>query len=346
MAKVRTYLLVTIVAVLVWLFAEGESLRIYQSEIDVDLTSGSESRVLEIADGQGWNGRVRVHLEGSAANIDALRERLTRAVQLSAAAGQFEVDEGREQTVELREALRRSNPFDASGVTIKQVEPRAVTIILDRLVDRPARVRVVTPERVGDAEVLASPAQATLRVPSRLIDTLPAEPEVVARLPADAIAGALPGQASRVGSVPLTLPDNLSGVRGIELIPQTVAVEFTLRTTTAWRTIDSVPVHIREPVEFRDHYRIDLADRSDAFLTNINITGPASLVNQLGSGGLQPIAEIELLPGAIEQALADADPAEMLQRPRIIGLPPGVTATEQPPLIRLRVSRRTQPDDQ
>ncbi len=345
MVKARTYILVTIVAVLVWLFAEGESLRVYQSEVDVSLESGSESRLLEVVEGQGWTGRVRVHLEGSAANIDTLRDRLTQAVRLSAAAGQIEVEEGREQPVDLREALRRSNPFEASGVTIKQVEPRSVMIILDRLVERPARVRVITPDRAGDAEVRAIPAQANLRIPSRLIDALPPEPEVVARLPAEAVAGAVPGQATRVGAVPLSLPESLAALRGVELRPRTVAVEFTLRTATAWRTIDSVPVHIREPVEFRDHYRIELADRSDAFLTNVNVSGPAALVNQIGAGGVQPIAEIELLPGAIEQALAEADPAEMLQRPRIIGLPPGVTVSEQMPLIRLRVSRRAEPSD-
>ena len=56
--RAKTFVLVTVLALLVWVFAESESLQADVVTVDVLIESGSESRYVSIPDDADWSGRV------------------------------------------------------------------------------------------------------------------------------------------------------------------------------------------------------------------------------------------------------------------------------------------------
>jgi len=112
--RVRTLIIVSIVSVLVWLFAESRTLRMETLDVPVTVSEGGRALVYRILD-EDWNGVVEMELTGPTAQIDELRA-LALDTGLELVLGDELPSDPGERDVDLRDALRRNETIDASGL--------------------------------------------------------------------------------------------------------------------------------------------------------------------------------------------------------------------------------------
>jgi len=351
MRHIRIYAIVSVLAALVWIFAEGEVLQVAPVEIDVRLGEpGSTLRVEPMPGEALWTGRVTVKLEGSASRLDALRSQLADGVTLTAGpGGAIDVDPGEEGRVELREALRFSEPFLGSGVTLTEASPQGLRVRVDRIVERTARVSVAFPDGSGVGRAVVRPDRVTMRGPERLLSAAPENAELVARPSAEALVGSTPGESVTLRGVRLEPPEWLNAEDGaVVFTPSSVDITVTMDRPERTMMISAVQIHVREPAVVRSSYRVRLADGQTTFLADVTLRGPIDLIDQVGPDKTyQPFAEVVVQASGLAEAIGGGEQAEILRTARIMGLPPGVRADLADPAsasVRLIVERASGED--
>ncbi|MFG0306129.1 MAG: hypothetical protein ACF8Q5_07930 [Phycisphaerales bacterium JB040] len=335
--RVKTFVLVSVLALLVWVFAESESLQADVLTVDVRIESGSETRYVSIPGDADWTGRLKIELRGGAANMDAVRQRLTEPVVLTAARGEIPDEPGRHQ-VALRDALRRSEVFGDSGVTIVETDPGDVSVEVDRLVTTEARVRVEVSDAQLAVPAVAQPSRVTIRLPESLRGSLTGDVEVVARVPGSAVANLVPGRATPIPSVPVELPGELRGKGGVTLLRETVSLTLTLASRRESYEYSTLPVHVAVSGVLTTGFRFELGE-DQQFLTGVRVSGPADQIERIRRGDVeQALAVVVIGPDAV----AGVTEATELSLPiRLTNLPAGVQGEVGDVLIRVRVTPRS-----
>lgn len=334
MQRLRTIGLVTVVTLIVWIFAEGEVLKAEQVQVDVTLRSGSSQLWLGVDDQTNWSGRVRVTLEGPAAAIDSIRERLNDPIELLS--GVELPDEAGDYSIELASTITRDQVFAGSGVTVIDAVPGTLSITIDELVRIEA---IVEPFAAGErTEASASIETAILSVPGRFADRLDNPARVRAEVPEAALAALVPGRPERVPAVPLRAPEAVAGLPGVTIEPASVALRVTTRTQPAERVLQSVFVQLREPPATRELFSVTVAEGEEV-LRDVRITGPARLVEQVASDPQsQPVAVLVLTPELLQRGVAEG--GSLVLEARIEGLPAGVSWEATDRSVRITVARR------
>ena len=138
-----TILIVTTVALAIWIVAEAESVREETLSrvvsIDTTPTNGSMARADR---GHEWSGPVTMTLDGSTSALDALARSLEQNIPLTPGQslplvpGIYEID--------LRDALGALPVFRDAGVTLRQVDPPAVWVEIAEHDSRQVQVAVDT----------------------------------------------------------------------------------------------------------------------------------------------------------------------------------------------------------
>ncbi len=84
MNRAKTAILVTCFTMLIWAFAEGESLQTKRTVAEITFsTLSSETYAVHLVEGQDWRGRAELQVEGSASSLDGLESVLGRALVFS-----------------------------------------------------------------------------------------------------------------------------------------------------------------------------------------------------------------------------------------------------------------------
>ena len=279
MKQLRTALVVTLVAVLIWIFAEGESLKTETvgARITVDAPEDMALRIVEPEGfGDSATNPVTITLRGSTAGIDAIRDLLDEAIVLDAASG-LPTAPG-DHVINLAAALRDSRPFDNSGVSIDEVDPVSLRV---RLVALQQITLPVTPslDAEVDGAVLVVPETVTVRVPAELAATLGPDVAATAQVGPLALRNVAPGAQRTLAGIRVELPPEIRdkwGVRDLE--PTSVAVTLTLRDTTSTAVIPRVPVDVRLASSELNRWHITI---DDPWIQDVTIRGPSDLVDRV-----------------------------------------------------------------
>lgn len=329
--KLKTALLVTFIAVLVWVFAEGESLTSRERQVDVSFEPGDERRLVRVVEGQGWTGRVVMVVEGSISSVDRIEDTLRSTIVIEPGMEEVPASTGEHQ-IDLRDVLRAHPDFRDRGVTILRVEPQRINIEVDEVVQVEMPVRVVVPEAETQGEPTPSRDRVRVQMPGRLALMLPEEPEAAARIDPAAIERLTPGRAETIRGVQVELPEQVRGRRGVRPDPQTVDVSLTLRSRVDRHRIPTVPVHVRLPALVYGQYQVDI-DPEYHFLSDLELVGPARIIEQIRQGELPaPVAVVTLTPDELERGIETS-------RVSLINIPPGVEYTLPDRVVRLRITR-------
>ncbi len=297
----KNVFLVTLVTVLVWLFAESESLREKTVGVAALIDAAPAGDVVvSVPDGQGWRERVDVVFRGSAAAIDELEARLRRTgLRLAAGMEGFPIEPG-EYQVDTRAVLRAHADLRGAGVTIAAVQPPSVRVLVDRLVEREVGVRVeIAP---GEVEGAPSPRPNAVRVliPALQAGSLAADAQAIARIDAAQLADLAPGQARTVKGVRLALPPGVAPAARI--LPGFVDVDVTLKSRSATIQLPSIPVHLKiAPVEYA-RWLVDIPEEK-RFLAGVSVTGPAEVIEQIRRGEIKVTAIVPLSFEELERGL-------------------------------------------
>ncbi len=325
--QIGTLSLVTLVALMIWVFAEAESLvRVDGRSIEVRFVteedSGWDVRVLSA---QGWTGTVRLKLEGSNAAIGAFDGALREAVRLSPGVNPFVPLVAGERTIDLRSALRDQSALGARGVTIVGVEPATVQIVVDTLISVDARVVVEVPDRERVDAPAAEPASVTLRYPSRFAERFGTSPSVIARVDGAMLKGLAEGEPSLVKAVPVQVAGGLGQLLGVKLEPMRVDVTLTVLSKMDSVVLASVPVQIQMAPGELERYRVEALGEAGnggedgaggGFVSDVTVHGPRDLIAGVAEGRIRIFAVVRLLPDELDAGITSKEVVFVAEPPQ------------------------------
>lgn len=338
--QLRAILSALVLAVLVWVYAEAESLRSQDTLMELVVEGANDPpRAVDVRDASGnalFPGtpiRLTVSVEGSTAALDTfLRRGQGRTVRVAPGVVGVPIATGN-HTLDLREILRTSADFKDTGLTIRKVEPATLPITIDEVVSRDIRVAVATP--VGDLDGLPEATPRTVRIvgPAREVAALTDASATTARVDDATWSRLVPGRKEIIPGVRLELPIELANSRRARLEPPSADVVLTVKSRTASITLPSVPVHLRvAPGELA---KFDIAiNEQDRALIDVTVSGPADLIRQIEDRSLPIIAFVPLSFEELERAIPSKDA-------QFTGIPGGTLKFEVTNrAVRLNITRR------
>jgi hypothetical protein len=309
----------TILAILIWVFAEAESLRRQDVTIELvfDADRGSE-RIIDLVDPSPTPGapgtvrppgtilRVAMTVEGTAGAIDGV-ERLVRGgpVRITPASEGVGASRG-EFSLPLRTVIRNFPQFGAQGVTIRRMEPETAWVLIDDLVTREVPIRVIYPEGDLEGQPEATPRAVRVSAPSREAARLSDQSAAILRIDDRTWSRLVPGRRETIPGVRLELPEELKGSTRATLTPASADASLTVRSRTASIRLPSVPVHIRvAPAEYG---AFDIVvPESDQSLLDVTVSGPADLIRQIEERTIQVVALVPLSFDELERGITSKE---------------------------------------
>ena len=223
LAILRTLIVVTLVSVLIWIVAEGESVSRERVETNVRLVDGEAGLVIRPLDPTQWTGRMVVALEGSTTEVSNLRDRLREAILFRPGDPGVPTEPGRHE-LDLAAILRQSRLFEGTGVSLTSVEPETVGVMIDSVSWQNMDVRVEVPDAASASSPVADPRRVRVQVPSLLADRFEGLQALTARLSADQISRLEVGRRNVIEDVPLELPPDIASHPFVKLDPDRVNV--------------------------------------------------------------------------------------------------------------------------
>lgn len=340
--KVQTAVLVTLVSVLVWIFAEGESLATnVRNSVRLQIANDPDLWTrISLPSGDPWSDLNSVSIEGAAGAVSQVMNELAGGIRL-VAGRDIPADPG-EFEIELREVLSKYPPIQQRGVTVTEVDPPKIIVTVDTLREIEARVVPRKPQDDPTLTVEAVPPTVMVTLPSRQV---PASEriDVFAPLSAEDLAGLTLGTTPiTIDGIKVNFEDRLANVPGARIEPAEVDLRVVRRVRTGTKTLPTVPVHIRVPAVSIGLYEIHTAGNSET-LADVVLEGPADLLDQIGPGKRHnPVAVVELLPDEIEAQLArGVETATIEKAASLINLPSGVEFKgSNNPIVSLVIRRR------
>lgn len=298
-AVLKTAVIATIVAVLIWLYAESESVRSEEFRgvrVTFTVPPGSEKAVW-LAGDKSSAMSVSITLEGPTGALDSLRQALTRPIELAPGAGLR--SEAGPQTVQLREALRRHSVFRRAPVTITDVNPAEANVHVDDLVRLPLPVRVITApefELAGPAQ--ASITQAAVIFPAALRDRIPDGAYIPIEIDSQRLERLPRDRLERLADLRLRPPLALRGEPFVSIEPPEAAVSLTLKSQRVSIVLPTVFVELRIAPELLRHWIVEIPPE-ERFLREVTVTGPADLIAQIERTGV--VAFVRVLSEDIDR---------------------------------------------
>lgn len=327
--QIKTILLVTLIAALIWIWAEGESFSSAVVNPRVSfVTAGGD---LEITPDENWRGTVRLRLEGSTVAIKQAEQLLGTALVLRPPQPGVPSAPGERQTVNLVEALKSLPQVRQLGITVLDVDPTDVIVNVTKYVQRDMLVRPDFPLEIDLlGEPTVTPSRVSVRIPEQIAARLTDNDVIPLPIAARDLQGAKDETPQSI-NLPLTLPPSLQGVRGVVMRPDQVGITFRVRKNVDSITLTSVPVWVSIPPTESSSWDIEL---KDTFLRDVVFTGPTDQIRKLRDRSFVPIAEVQLSSDELESGITTKEAV-------IVRILPGVDCTIPVKMIELTVKRRS-----
>lgn len=338
LARVRTFVAVTFITLLVWIVAEGQTLRSQSATMEINFETGSSTRVVRVDPADDFKKFVELRLSGSAGRLDdmadALRVPLAINVDAEAPTGTGL------RVVDMRDALRSTPLFAQSGVTLTEVNPRFVQIEVDELVQRDVPVRVELPADVQlEGEPRAEPEVVRFSLPRLVAEKLKPDETYVRAVVGPELVASLPtGRPQRIPSVRIERSTALADAWHAVGARSQVTVSLTLRSRTATEVLPTVPVQLRVAPTELGRFDITIPE-SDLFIHDVTIRGPSTLVERIRTDpSLRPVAVVALSFEELERGIGAKDAQFIFP----VGLE-SLEATADDVNVSLQIQRRPEP---
>lgn len=278
-----TYLVVSAVTLLIWLWAAGETRQ--------DRTI-SYARVQFIAsDSDNWlinpgQTPMTVMVQGSRLAIEKVENLLRRPLRMEvrAAAGA--------QTIDLAQQLRELREIRDTGATIRSVEPPTQDIDLDHVERVTAAVKPVLRGVQAHDGLKSDPAEVILAMPSRLRQRIPTDitvEAIVEQSELDRLERGVP----QTLEVKVRAPEWLTYAGNVTVTPPKIQLSFTIRSRQAEIILDSVPVQVADLADDRPKYAVEI---NPTALRNVTITAESDLIRRISAGEVPVVAVLHLSP--------------------------------------------------
>lgn len=281
--RLWTYLLVTVVAVLIWLWAAAETRDQGSASFTVQFAPAAPSDQIVTP----REKKFAVELEGARLALQRARTLanapivLTVGNELPTLPGVYHTD--------VIDVLERNDGLLETGVRVLSADPPYVDLEIDDLVPITAAVvPMLTGLETDERDV--DPPQVTVHLPSRLRELVDEDLTVEAHLLQASLEQLEPGRTYNLPAT-LTLPQSLRTVRSATIDPPTATVSFKVKSHIKAITLPTVRVQIAGPPEDQKEYLVEIEDRS---ISDVTIKGEGTLIQQIERGQVTVVAILHL----------------------------------------------------
>lgn len=336
-SALRTVALVTLCAVVLWVFAESESLGEFSGLTTLRFSeSGGESADRLVQADESFDGTITVDFVGSKAGISRCEAELTRGVVLTPGMSGVPAADGR-HTINLLRALQDYAPMKQTGVRLVSVTPQAVEIEVREIVTVQAPiepvlegVRVVgeialTPDRVAVRLPRAAAGGDVVRVQARL------DPSQASRLPSSGPVRA---------ELQLIPPARWAALAGFSMERATTNAEFTIGGLSVSESLRSVPVQLVLPPVEIGKWEVSIVPE-DRFLA-AEVSGPAEAIERLRSGSEAMIAVISISSDELRAKIPAKQATFMVLRGGLLLARPELQVQAARSEVRLVIAERSE----
>lgn len=327
-ATLKTILLVSLVTLLVWLWAEAESLSTELISPRIEVVGGSD--LLVRSGDETWTGVAQVRARGAKLAVERLQELLRQPVRFTPGVGGVPAQPG-SHTLDLRAALRDHPAWAKLGVTIDEVSPPSLSLVIERVVERTLPIRLDARGLELDGEPQISPPTASIRITESAAGRLAADSVVTAVIDEQAIAALQPDlpQTLRARLVP---GPGLNGSSTPIISPATAQVTLRTRGLSRSATFNGVPVSIVLPPDQINRWDVEPLD---PLIASVAVTGRPELVRALEDprSGYRLTAYVVLSLEELQAGIKD--------KPAMFSLTPtDLRFAPERPLVRLKITPR------
>lgn len=290
-SRVKTIGLVSLIAALIWIWAEAESLKSTTVIARIAFVAGDAAAVRVAGSPLNDALQVRVRLEGPTQAIDQAQQILARTISLSP--GSEGVPAAPGGTVALAEAIRQSREVSGTGVTVVSVDPPTASLAVVKLVAREMPVQVDVGGVDAEGEPVAVPPTVRVTMPEALSKSLSESLAVTAVVAPEDVA-VTGDDGPQTVTARLRLPAALTQGDLAEFVAvsrETARVTLRVRKRLETLEIPTVPVWITMPPTEGKSWDVEVVE---PFLRGVTATGPADQVQRLRRRELVAIAFVVL----------------------------------------------------
>jgi hypothetical protein len=301
-----TIVVLALVTILIWLFAESQTLA--RTEVETVMTLEAPEgldRVVRWMSGQD-SARVALSLEGPRSEVESAAVRLRReGIEVAVGAPGGPGVEPRMYDLDLREAAQLAAREALGGVSVRAADPLRQRVEVDELLE----LEDVPVEFEGEGLDLAEPATldpATVRVsgPATVLRPLVDNDalRVEARLDRSALASLRPGASQRV-EARVEIPGLSSEQRSrVTVAPSRVGVRLAIRNRTSSVDVATAPVQILGLPSDLARWRVTPAQR---FVDGLRVTGPSDVVSRVADREVSVVAVVRLTSDELQRGIGE-----------------------------------------
>ena len=331
--RIQTWLIVTVISILVWLYAEATVLKQTSRQIQVQFDEATGNYAYQPFAAQS----VQVQFKASNSEIRKFAQATARPLIIPLEPDGSEAIE--EKVVILSAALVKEHLAEI-GITDLTTTPETLPVVLRRLetINLPIRIDAAALDQVGGLAVA---------VPDRVSVTAPAD--VIERLRNQAVTALLsnvplntdnPGREAVAVNVPLRFPEALDLTdRWSTAEFRTIRVNYTPSGNNATTLRTRVPLYVNLPVDQQNTYTVQPTD-GRLFLRDVQLVGPADIIAAIDADDPRYELFAELRVADLE-SVAQSPSQTTIAYPEIRGAP-GLT-TDPDPLGGIEVTVRRRP---
>jgi hypothetical protein len=299
-----TVVVLALVTVLIWLFAESQTLT--RTEVETVVTVEAPEGLDRVArwSGGGSSVNVALSIEGPRSEIGAAAARLRRegvVVEVGSPGGPGL--EPREYDVDLREAVALAAGEALGGVTVRAAEPARHTLVVEEVLTLDD-VPVEFSEEGLDLSEPATIEPAAVRVKgpaSALREVVEAnEFRVKARIDRSTADSLRPGMSQRVEArleLPGLTPEQRSRVT---ISPSRANVRLAIRSRVSTAEVATAPVQILGLPSDLAQWRVTPAQR---FVDGLRVTGPSDVISRIEGRELSVVAVVRLTSDELQRGI-------------------------------------------
>jgi hypothetical protein len=329
LTKIQTYVIVSLFAALIWLYAEGETVRTQQVELYLKFVPPpGKDLVIE-----GQDQRVAVTFRCSASRLSQVQAVVRDGISLEVVEA---LDGAAFQDVALAGRLANHPAITRLGATIVDVSPSRVRLRVEAIESH--RMPVVGLVE-GDVQLASLPvtdvSEAMVRMPASMARQIDPDARIEARVAIRDVPD-IDVDVPYTIDVPLTLPESLRN-RFVSVAPATAKVTFRIRDMREEHTIPIVPILVLGPPTELGRFAVVL-DEDNRVLRDVQVVGPSDVIDRISRRQAEVYAELRLTADELERFVDSTQQKQLFVR-----LPAGVNLVAAPAPITFQIARVNRP---
>ncbi len=294
-SRIKTILLVSFAAALIWVWAEAESLRSVPTRSQISFAASANNDLDVRSD--TFTDAVAVTIEGSTSAVAAAERALAR-VRFETGVGGIPNTPG-DHPIDLQARLRERPEIDGLGVSIAAVDPPTVMLHIQALVERDLPVRADLGGIEAQGEVTVAPATIKVRLLASQ-DAKLGDGAFATAVVSEADRERLRGPGPQTVTTQVRLPEELAGITPVRVTPDSVRLTFTPRALVEEYVIPSVPVWVSLPPTEGSRWDVEV---KNPLVSNVTVRGPGDVIAELRDRRLVALAFVMLTSDELEAGI-------------------------------------------